>query len=548
MNFKSILKRALALFTVASLLYAITTPALAEWKEHGSGVCSSGNVGSYPLGYGANNLSWRVNLFVSTKSDGSIDPQTSNIPNQTGLALVGSIIFTQANLTDAQLFVQQDNDSALHRSSSVPTLISNGPGMMLYNFPRVREWDGSSVVAGTLGVMAGIYAADNCYITGDSGMFQELGLPNSVDIVASKGYRTAVKDVIERTSMNAEGKSYNVFINTVMHALHDISPDYDDFLSNILTAVSSNAALYAKLMDVRNTTTDAEFVQRLYPSSPEPLVGWVATVEPMFAFCINSTAETGGIQYTNSFCFTPTTSYLISGDNRYIGRYYPKVWYTGDTNRAGILLLDAYAAARYNSISKSVFTANSVNDYLYDTYGVIVNNSCASEYSSAGQLRKEFSSRYFENVASVAYVDEATSTYYGIYTSNASTAWTDSNMMLKGGITVVDQPIETTQVIPVYYYIYDENNNPTGEVIVEYYIPDGNGFIPSTEYGIPIADEAVSFTDSQLTDSSGNPGYYYCDEDSALRPKVIDSKGTSDEYEWRNPKAIIEPLNVGTRS
>lgn len=95
---------------------------------------------------------------------------------------------------------------------------------------------------------------------------------------------------------------------------------------------------------------------------------------------------------------------------------------------------------------------------------------------------------------------------------------------------------DTEKEVPVYY-IYDENNNFV-ELKQETYTPDDKGFIPSTDYGIPIADESFSFTDSQLTDSSGNPGYYYCDEDHALRPKVIDSKGTSDEYEWKNPKAM----------
>ena len=116
-----------------------------------------------------------------------------------------------------------------------------------------------------------------------------------------------------------------------------------------------------------------------------------------------------------------------------------------------------------------------------------------------------------------------------------------------GGIAVLISKLEDTEKeVPVYYYIYDENNNFV-ELKQETYTPDDKGFIPSTDYGIPIADESLSFTDSQLTDSSGNPGYYYCDDDPALRPKVIDSKGTSDEYEWRNPKTITEPLNVGTR-
>ena len=83
--------------------------ALAGWTEHGDGTASEGSVGAWPFVYNEyTNLSWVVNLYVSTRSDGSIDPSKSSVTTGNGLARVGSIFYTKENFSNAKTFIQTE--------------------------------------------------------------------------------------------------------------------------------------------------------------------------------------------------------------------------------------------------------------------------------------------------------------------------------------------------------------------------------------------------------------------------------------------------------
>ena len=120
--------------------------------------------------------------------------------------------------------------------------------------------------------------------------------------------------------------------------------------------------------------------------------------------------------------------------------------------------------------------------------------------------------------------------------------WT--SIASKGGITIALSEKGDDEAIPVYYYMYDDKNEPTGEVKTDSYTPADTGFVPKQDYGIPIADESLSNTDKSLVSKQGKQMYFYYKEYPDLAANVVDYKGTSAESEWRNPKAITTPIKT----
>lgn len=304
---------------------------------------------------------------------------------------------------------------------------------MIYNLPVTRAVFDSSEPT----LVTGVYM--------DSvSLGSAIKLPVAIDQIGNN-YEGAVKAVLEEK--DSEGK--NVFIKTVTGQLTKVNPN---FLYNVLSKVSNE--VFQKYTAARIESGNDVAASRIYPDSTEPLVGWIATVTPMFSYLANY-----GYGHTNTFWFVPDNVYHSTGNG---STGIPRIAYTQTSGRMVRLIMDGYAASQYNSVTKALFTDDRVNSTIF-RQGVVISSSKASTYANQGLLRTEYGNSIFENAGRCTYVTDPTrSLMYGLHTSDSSTAWTDDNIHLKGGITVVDQPINEQRdtTVPVFYYTTPTPDKP----------------------------------------------------------------------------------------
>ncbi len=488
------------------MLAAISTSitALAGWTEHGNGAASEGSVGAWPFVYNEyTNLSWVVNLYVSTRSDGSIDPSKSSVTTGNGLARVGSIFYTKENFSNAKTFIQTELTDN-QRGNGLYTYTYAKNGLKIYNMPQARLLDSDNIKR-----ISTVTYFNNISL-GDT-----IRLPKNIADI-SVSYDKAVKSVIEAT--NAEGK--NDFITYVTNHLKKLSAGSSDgdILTHILSSISDD--VFKEYWSIKQHEGADAAASHLFPDSKEPLVGWVATVTPVFSYLANY-----GYGHTNSFWFTPDGTYLQTGNLTGV----PSVAFTKNEKQMVRLMLDGFCASQYNFVTKTMFNDDKVNDQIYKS-GVIVSSNRASDYATYGMLRKEFPGSIFENAGSAAYLTDPTlSSLYGIATSSSSTNWTDETIHLKGGITIADQPLDEDNSIPVYYHIYPQNypnisntslQSPDGiEIRQEVTDNTDKTFTPSTTYGTVVS--TVAFDD--LAAKKYDPDKRYLNGAATNR---IDLKGT----------------------
>lgn len=457
---------------------SISITALAGWTEHGNGTASEGSVGAWPFIYNEyTNLSWVVNLYVSTRSDGSIDPSKSSVTTGNGLARVGSIFYTKEDFSNAKTFIQTELTDN-QRGNGLYTYTYAKNGLKIYNMPQARLLDSDNVK------MLNTVTYFNNTSLGDT-----IRLPKNIADI-SVSYDKAVKSVIEAT--NADGK--NDFITYVTEHVRNGSKDSSSgtLLTNILSSISDD--VFKEYWSIKQQEGADAAASHLFPDSKEPLVGWVATVTPVFSYLANY-----GYGHTNSFWFTPDGTYLQTGNLTGI----PSVSYTKNEKQMVRLMLDGFCASQYNFVTKTMFNDDKVNDQIYKS-GVIVSSNRASDYVTYGMLRKEFPGSIFENAGSAAYLTDPTlSSLYGIATSTSSTNWTDETIHLKGGITIADQPLDDEpQDIPVYYYITPTPNDPVQTTPTT--VPVDKPFTPNPPAGTKVK-KVVYPTDNSLVVPNNPP-------------------------------------------
>lgn len=502
-------------------LSALSPQALAALWGSGDGYQISATGNGYAWGQtgGVAVNSWRVTLYVSTKDDGTIDPATDAIGSST-LAKVGTIVYDNIFNVDptADVFIQT-TEHAETRSADWKD-----------NFPFASQ------------VKANDFAipGSELSIVGDGNKIYHLtDCPAELPMYgaynnAPSGSDPFIEKVIEDLNRRLGGSTGNFF------------PLYGKIVSAGL-----GQEPIEKLNNAKPVLGDKAF-DLLLPTNSDCVVQWACVVEPLVERKTNAAGT-----FFESFVYEPGSF------------YYSRCIIQAPGDPYQYLLLDAYGTAQYNESSRKLYSSS---ETLYnasaDTHHIEVMkskttildlttkshaiSSCLDSWGANGQLLAEWGRSLLANSATVCYdTHSGFNSYCGVpvagsagsgltYTSTSAV----KTAATYGGIAVLFNELnESDPTLPVYYYIYDERNN-FAELKQGTYTPDDNGFIPSTDYGIPIADESLSNSDQPMKSTAGDTRYFYYNDYPSLAGYVVDFKETSATENLSNPSAVTTSLRT----
>lgn len=484
MNFKpkQFLKRIAATITAAALSLSLASqPALAGGFIGSSTGSSTYKFSPDGVKYGVSEsgqyVSWRVSLYISTNKDGRVNVKTDSIVGQKNLVYVGSIYYNNFP-TDRTVYAQTDY-TADHRDSLITT-----------SYPRVTK----------------LYSADNKlkgseqHTPNKEPVYQVNNnslLPSRVADCSG----TKVKDIIEEGGNNA-GSFTETVITQLNEALGGTKGNLKPLYKKILSSTASRSGLGADVKTKLVASADANGnpnYDLLLPTNKKAIVEWVCVVEPTCEIRTHDDTAFYDVQLYNS----STDSHR---DNL-----------VGLADSGAILAVDAFGFAQYNEYSitdygnstKLAEVRTRIPDF--QPYHRWYNDeNSTSWYTTYGKLRSEFGHTNCKTFATVNVdIHSGYTRYLGVYTTtaegiNSLTIKEPSDFAKKGGISIYQTKIAEPTGIPVYYYIYDDNNKFV-ECKEESYDPAGNKnakFVPSKDYGTPVADESNNTSDVKETINS----------------------------------------------
>lgn len=491
-----LMKRLIALFlAIATMLTALPVTALAGVLiGSGDGVTTiNATAGKWSYGYfddqGIN--SWRVTLYVSTSDDGKIDPKRDSISG-TGLAKVGTIfynnIFDIASYSD--LYVQtvantETRTTAIQENFSYVSQITSS------------HWyiPGSDLVR---------YGGEKTFVKSGSAISKWLPIYGAYTNAPS-GDEDFTERVIEDMNECLGGSNSNFY------------PLYDKVL-NQAGACKVGTEAGDKLDAAINEKGAIEGYKTLLPQNDDCVVEWCCVVEPLVE---RKTNKVGAIWVTR----------IYDSEQRIFDRGF---MFQGETDPSQVLLLDAYETAVYNETTRKIFSPyeyavtegqdnacinimRMITDILDVKTASHSSTTCEVDWGNHGQLLSEYGNKLLDSSATVCYdTHDGYTTYcgvpvagsdgailsYGIKgTGAASIALAAKKAATYGGIAVLTTEINDNK-IPVYYYIYDENNNFLRKEQDSYTQNETHTFQPSTDHGTPIAMESTSRGDKRFYEFS----------------------------------------------
>ena len=467
----------LALAAVTALTALPITALAGVYTGDAEGVTTmSAKEGEWSYGYSGNQgiNSWRVTLYVSTADDGTIDPLTDRIGG-TGLGKVGTIFYN--NIFDiasgSDLYVQTVANTET-RAKTIQENISYVSQLT----PRNTYIPGSDLVR---------YGGEKTFVM--SGATMSKWLPtHGAYTNAPSGDPEFTQTVIEQMNECLGGSSGNFY------------PLYEKVIAN---------GLGSEPKEKLNAAGDLDL---LLPTNDDCVVEWCCVVEPLVE---RKTSQTGAIWMTKIY------------DS---GRQFFSQGFMAQekTDPSQVLLLDAYETAVYNETTRKIFSPDEyvVTEGQDNAWINIIRRitnildlstashkaTCLEDWGNHGQLLSEFGDSLLNSSARICYdTHEGYSTYCGVpvagskganlsygikYSGAANISLAAAQAAQYGGIAVLTTEINNNQ-IPVYYYIYDQENPdaPPRKEIQSYSQNDTHTFQPSTEYGIPIAMESTWRTD-----------------------------------------------------
>lgn len=519
-----ILKKALmymgALTTsLAMFLSALSPQALAAVWGEGDGYLIPAKDGGFAWGQSGDVSvnSWRVTLYVSTKDDGTIDPATDAIGSGT-LAKVGTIVYNNIFAIDSNA------DVFVSASEHAET--------------RSANWKDYTCVSPVKAADRQISGSDHSLAGGGDKIYHNTDCPAELPKYG--------------TYNNAPSGS-DPFIEKVIEHLNNRLGGTLALEVAAKVGAEPRKVLTPLLEQVKNGTMQIDdALSLLLPTTSDSVVQWACVVEPL----VERRTNTSGT-FFEALVYNPDTSF-------YYGSYMIQV----PGGPCQYMLLDAYETAQYNEASRKMYNPN---ESLYsvsaaeDEHIKIINtkttilglttkthpdSSCLERWGEYGQLAAEWGN-LLANSATVCYDTHSGYSYCGVPVAGSIgpelNYWSTSasrTAATYGGIAVLISKLEDTEKeVPVYYYIYDENNNFV-ELKQETYTPDDNGFVPSTDYGIPIADESLNNSDQPLKSTTGGTRYFYYTDYQSLAGYVIDFKGTSAGEDLLNPSAVTDSIKT----
>lgn len=384
-----------------------------------------------------NELSWKVDLYVSASSSGKVNPLTDTI-GSAALPWVGSVLYDNWYNTweGGQVYVQTNytnNRTGLISETLTPITLGGYTsgykvGTSLPTTYKLGSDDTSYPIKDGSGRDSGMtvyHRAIDC------------GLPSEMEKITSANYKTLVQDKVES----------NDFMSKVLdHINEGLNASGSTLFSRVKSLVKSSPTVSANMNAlIASGANDATIISALRPDNPDCVVEWVAVVVPMTAW-----SETSGGAYDYS-CWE-----VNNGSNG--------IGLLGGDGTSGIrLALDSFYSAQLNHTTKQIYENTKLANYY--AKHVTITESMANGYASRGKLRYGISNgyqsaeKYYENLASCAHDTHDSTTYCGVYTSKGISTWSDDNMALYGGITVYKSEKKDNS-IPVYYYITPTPNDP----------------------------------------------------------------------------------------
>lgn len=492
---------ALALAISTMLTVLPVTALAASWSGDVISFATEAKVGEYNFGYNsANNLSWRVDLYVSSREDGTLDPTADSVSGLGNAEFVGSILYTQESF-NGSVYIQTENSTFKRSSFSSfsQTVLeqvyiktnsySGNAKIAYYNLPQVTPISASTKSITFSNHVSGSLYRDTMYIVNEPA---PNGLPMDIDNVK--------EGVVEEKVSTPE------FTSAVINNLKERMGE-SQLLMKLSDCIHSTI-INPYLQEFQNTK-DWEVFAPLYPTADEPLVEWMAVVSPMIQYNANS-GNSVGMWFINDDTYRDRASSIYDRDENDELIYssnepvVPKIASpSSEGNVAKVtLILDAYTAAQYNSVTKAegqfgIYSLKALHGAMVEA-GVSIPKERMIDYQNIGVMRKEYGS-LFKNIATASLVDEDTDPYFGVNCSTVYTDFSSDNTMAKqGGIGIYVTEIKDTAKIPVYYYVYDENNNFLRKETDSYTQNETHTFQPSTDYGTPIAMESTSRGDTRF--------------------------------------------------
>lgn len=490
MNFKpkQFLKRIAATITAAALSLSLASQlALADDGFFGNSsgkIYSSYHKSGYTYGFSreGQNVSWRVSLYISTNKDGRINVKTDSIVGQKNLVYVGSIFY---NNFPADRTVYAHIDYTADRRNSLATS----------SYPCVTE---------LISTHKQLYGSDQ-YTPNKEPIYQVFNnslLPST----AQNCQGTTVKDIIEMGGNEAGSFTEKVIID-LNEKLGGTSGNLIPLYALIAKSTAKNgigaerlgADVKAKLAASKENTGKTDY-NLLLPTNKKAIVEWVCVVEPLCEIITYEDTSFYDVQlYTTQMGICRPTR--VGLDDLYT-----------------TLAVDSYGIAQYNEYSKYDYrdnspTIKSIQKIIPEFVPYHVWPAATSYYNTHGKIRAEFGELNSKVFASVN-VDThpGYTTYLGVNTSTGTESFLlmtqAEDFAKKGGISIYQTKIAEPTGIPVYYYIYDDNNKFV-ECKEDTFDPAGNKnakFVPSQDYGTPIADESNNTSDVKET-SNGKVRY-----------------------------------------
>lgn len=429
-------------------------------------------------GYGQY-VSWRISLYVSTSDDGTIDPLTDSIVGQNGLGYVGCIFydnFTTNLWTDVYV---QSNYTADTRMAT----LYNAPDGGVKAFPYLTKLVYSDPYL--LGSNYKEALSDGYgHSTGESNKLTPDGDPiyHLTDVPAGLPY----------LGSQCTGKKVENVVST-----HEFAEQIIEHMNECLGG--SLAYKVAKMIgsEPKQAVIDSGYdFDLLLPTNDDCVVEWCLVVEPVGEYTTFDSDSFWDCMLFDDFNGIPSLSSYIQA---FIG--------LGAQTTIG---LDAYAVAQYNEKSKQSYGWNSILTTIkkeIPDFEPIGHLSGKAKYTEVGKLIAEYGTKNINNAASMNYdCHTECNPYCGVPVAGSigSNLRYDGAENVRtaatyGGISVYTTDKDTAK-IPVYYYIYDQDN-PTKCIGVEtdsYTQNETHTFKPSTDYGTPIAMESTSREDKRF--------------------------------------------------
>lgn len=520
---KPLLQRAMAfLVAVTTALTALPLTASAiEFVGNSNGNATYSYGSGFTYGFHGQYVSWRISLYVSTSDDGTIDPATDSIVGQKGLGYIGSIFYDNFTPNISHDVYVQSNYTADIRNANIYNAADN----TVKGFPYVTKVEqdhpylkGSSSQDYQFDVTVNnreTFTPDDNYI------FHSIDVPDDLPTYGSQCTGKTVENAVSNNEFTEK------IIEQMNNFLGGSSGDFYYLYNKVLQA-GIGAEPLTKIVE-------SEYdLDLLLPTNPDCIVEWCLVVEPVGEYTT----------WNNASFWEVTLFDSVWGmyEQGYIG-----------LNAKTTMGLDAYAVAQYNEKTKSSYESENVISYISTrvTDFEPKNYTGTKSYTDYGKLRAEYGDTNINNAASFNYdCHTECNPYCGVNVAgsdNFSYAYNPQYAASYGGISVYVTTKEES--IPVYYYIYDPNNPDAKPQKVEesYTFNSSNTFYPSTDYGIPIADE------STYQANLDNLEYYYDFATYHFHPSGAPSS-VPDVYPYQNylidsqgnPDEINNPVSIET--